>query len=292
MFWFIPGGTTIHDRDTETLRLLDEDKLIHVERDHAISAKDRTVTLSNGTTIASDAIVFCTGWDLGTTDLFTPSLAHELGIPSDPATQDIDDQKYWAKLDEEASNRVLSLYPMLQEQPQGIQNNRPSITPFRLFRSIVPPKLAAEGDRSIMFIGNAITGRAHTNAEISSMWGIAYLENLLPIPITNTLSNKMEMDSDIAHVESFRKNRYLGWYATRTSVFETGEYLDQMLHDLGLRSDRKRMKIAASGKLGWGVKAWFKEWFDGYFADDYRGIVDEFLQSLRIRENGVALEGK
>ncbi|RDW64067.1 hypothetical protein BP5796_10569 [Coleophoma crateriformis] len=94
-FWLVPAGTTLHDRDFETLRLIDEEKLIHVKRNHIESAQGRSVTLDSGEVLASDAIIYCTGWQSTTSDLFTPELAHELGLPIDPVEKPVSSQKHW-----------------------------------------------------------------------------------------------------------------------------------------------------------------------------------------------------
>lgn len=110
--------------------------------------------------------------------------------------------------------------------------------------------------------------------------GVAYLEGLLPASTQATLSNKDEMDQDIAHVEAYRRKRYLNAYKYRLSIFETEEFHDQLLRELGVRSDRKRMKIPSGWRDLFGLRSACAELFEGYFARDYEGIVDEFLATL------------
>jgi hypothetical protein len=154
MFWFVPGGTIAHDRDLQTLRLVDEEKLIHVNRAHMISAKGRSVTLSTGETVLADAIVFCTGWQLSAPPLFSSSLCYELGLPTDPTVIPDDEKKHWSALDTVAENNIDQLYPILKNPPR-LHMPTDTASPFRLFRSLIPSKLAARGDNSIVFLGNS-----------------------------------------------------------------------------------------------------------------------------------------
>ena len=40
-----------------------------------------------------------------------------------------------------------------------------------------------------------------------------------------------------------------------------------------------------SGWRGWfGLKTWYREWFEGYFASDYTGIVQEFMAEVGERK--------
>jgi hypothetical protein len=46
-----------------------------------------------------------------------------------------------------------------------------------------------------------------------------------------------------------------------------------------------------TGWRGWfGLNAWYAEWFEGYFASDYKGIVQEFMATVderRGKTNGL-----
>ena len=91
------------------------------------------------------------------------------------------------------------------------------------------------------------------------------------------------MNKDIAHVDAYRRNRYLNFAPYRLSISETPEFDDQLMKDLGLRADRKRMRTPGSWRGWFGLKAWYREWFEGYFASDYEGIVQEFMAGVEER---------
>ena len=284
MFWFVPGGTVTHDRDLKTLDIVDEGKLVHVNRAHITSIESRSVILSTGDTIPTDALVFCTGWELSFPSFFSQSLSEELGLPVDPNMLSIPEKQYWEDLDTAAKKEIDDLYPVLKNPPKNINIPKSTATPFRLFRSMVPPKLACRGDDSILILGNYANGRVQVTAELASLWSVAYLEGLLPEKTKAVLADRKAMDKDIAHIDAYRRKRYLNWFPYRLSIFETPEYDDQMLTDLGLRTDRKRMNMPGGLKGWFGLKAWMAEWFESYLASDYKGIVQEFLESVERRK--------
>lgn len=290
LFWFVPGGTVTHPRDLETLKLIDEHNLVHVNRAQPVSAKGRSLTLDTGETVTTDAIVWCTGWQISNYTLCKPTLANELGLPILNKSLPEKDKQYWEALDTEAENRILGLNPILKYPPTNIKLNKLPVTSFRLFRFLVSPKLAARGDNSLVIIGNYANGRVQTTAEIVSLWAVAYLEDLFP-PATNALLHNLEeMNKDIAHVDAYRRKRFLNFMPYRLAIFEAPEFDDQLMKDLGLRADRKRMRMP-TGWRGWfGLNAWYAEWFEGYFASDYKGIVQEFMATVderRGKTNGL-----
>lgn len=216
--------------------------------------------------------------------LCKPTLANELGLPILHQNLPKEDAKYWDALDIEAENHILDLNPRLKNPPTNIKLNKLPVTSFRLFRFLVPPKLAAKGDNSLVVVGNYANGRVQVTAEIVSLWCVAYLENLFPPATKVLLSNLEEMNKDIAHVDAYRRKRFLNFMPYRLAIFEAPEFDDQLMGDLGLRADRKRMRLP-TGWRGWfGLKAWFKEWFEPYFAADYKGIVQEFMAGVDERK--------
>ncbi|KAH6711276.1 hypothetical protein BKA61DRAFT_88352 [Leptodontidium sp. MPI-SDFR-AT-0119] len=280
LFWFVPGGTMLHGRDLETFKLVDEGHLVNVTRENMISAVGKSITLSNGDKLSTDAIIYCTGWELAFPPLFSPDLANELGIPVDPSILSPKQKAYWKTLDALAEARIDNDNPLLKNPPRNIHIPKSAKTPFRLFRSIVPPTLAARGDNSLVILGNYAGGRVQQTSEINCLWAIAYLEDLMPPAAKAILANEELMNKDIAHLEAFRRKRYLNSYPYRLAIFEAPEYEDLVLTELGLRSDRKRMRVPGGWRGWFGWKAWVEEWFGCYLAGDYEGIVREFLESV------------
>ena len=169
-----------------------------------ISAKGRSVTLYTGETVFTDAIVFCTGWQLSAPPLFSPSLCHELGLPTDPTAIPDDEKKHWSALDTAAENNIDQLYPILKNPPK-LHMPTDTASPFPLFCSLIPSKVAARSDNSILFLGKYANGRVQLSAEIYSLWDIVYLEVLLPDSTKATLADATAMEKDIAHIEAYRR---------------------------------------------------------------------------------------
>lgn len=193
------------------------------------------------------------------------------------------EKDYWKELDSSEESKLLKRYPRLQSPPI-VRKQAESLSSFRLFRSLVPPKLAVQGDNSLVFLGSYATGKLQTTAEICSLWAVAYLEGLLPESTNARLANKPEMDRDIALNQVYRARRFLeGYSGVRLTLFETAEFHDMYLQDVGVRPDRKAMKLP-TGLKGWfGYKGWRAEWFEPYAVEDYAGIVDEFLEFVKAR---------
>lgn len=283
VFWFVPGGTMVHNRDAETIRLIDEEKLVHINRTELVSAQGCSVTLSTGKTIPCDAIVFCTGWEAAFPPMFAPPLANELGLPVDFSIQSSKEREHWQSLDSAAESRLLDRYPILKNPPKDVHIPTLSMTTFRLYRGMIPSKLAAKGDNSIIILGNLANGRVQLTSELSALWAIAYLENLMPPSTQVTLSDEEEMNRDIAHLDVFRRKRYLNGFPFRVSVADAPEYDDALMRDLELRPDRKRMRMPGGWRVWFGLKSWWTEWFESYFAGDYAGFVEEFLDGVEER---------
>jgi len=93
------------------------------------------------------------------------------------------------------------------------------------------------------------------------------------------LPSKPEMDEDIALMTVFMKRRYPNGKNVPTALIEIQDFVDVLMRDLGLRSDRKRMRAEGEGRGIFG--AWREEWFVPYLPRDYKGVVEEFLCSRR-----------
>ena len=283
MFWFIPGGTITHQSDLETLRLVDEENLIHIDRAHLVSASGNSITTNTGVTMRTDAIIWCTGWELSNYTLFSPDLANDIGLPVKYDKLPLKEKQYWDALDTEAADRLLQSYRILRNPPIA-KREFDSVSPFRLFRFIIPPKLAARGDNSLVVLGNYANGQVQLTSELVSLLAVAYLEDILPASTKSAFQDIETMNKDIALVDAFRRKRYLGWTPYRNSTFESPEYDDQIMRDLGLRADRKRLGTPAGWRGLFGLKAWYREWFEPYFASDYKGFIQEFLAGVEERK--------
>ncbi len=97
------------------------------------------------------------------------------------------------------------------------------------------------------------------------------------------------MNKEVAFANAFMKRRYPGRRNIPVALREVKDWIDMLMRDMGLRSDRNRMAWERSeGRgFGWfGLKGWWKEWFVPHTPAVYRGVVQEFLKGARQREEG------
>jgi dimethylaniline monooxygenase (N-oxide forming) len=254
-----------------------------VARTTITSVKSHSLVLSNQPPLDVDAIIFATGWEAPTERLFTLSLKTQLGLPVPWSTLPESVEEYWKSLDASSDREILDIYPIFANPPYKYPQRDTLDTPFRLFRAIVPPKLAAEKDRSIVFLGQLANVQHTSVAEISSLWSVAYLENLLPaLPI---MSSEETMNREVARVNAFMKRRYPGRKNRPLALLEVRDWMDVLLRDLGLRTDRIKLAVEMEGGWGWwGLKGWWRELFEPYGPVVYKGIVEEFLEGVQGRE--------
>ncbi|KAF7867141.1 uncharacterized protein EAF02_009927 [Botrytis sinoallii] len=137
LFWstsapsFLQEGSTLFEK-------LNEGILIDVQRTHISKVNSNSVTLDNGTHLATDAIIFATGWNLTFSKFFTPETRLELDLPipfgSEPPTL----KEYWKELDLEADQWVHKTFPFLSNPPKTYETP-PDHTPYHLYRQSIPP---------------------------------------------------------------------------------------------------------------------------------------------------------
>ncbi|TVY24203.1 FAD-dependent monooxygenase [Lachnellula hyalina] len=259
--FFTASLSGLHDEKIKVfLKELHEEKLIKVHRATITSMSGNQVTLSNGEILPSDAAVFATGWDYRT-KIFDPADALSVGSTAPLQDEDEKTREYWETLHQKADREVTELLPVLAHPPPHYE--RPvTYTPYRLYRHIVPSQLAADNDRSLVFLGLVTSVQTSIHAEISALWGISWMEGLLDLP------NKAEMDYEIAKVNAWSARRYLSRGRTRqVASAEIQEVCDLLMEDMGLRVKRK--------------SNWFSDAFYPYTAQDYKGIVQDFLAKSR-----------
>jgi dimethylaniline monooxygenase (N-oxide forming) len=263
-------------------------KLIHVHRASVSALAQHDAELSDGQILPCDAAVFATGWKMNQTSVFDGSTTQDIGFPLPLEQEPPDQAKQWDVMDRKSNLQIKALFPMLAHPPSEVveydeKHSHPATTtPFRLFRSIVPPKLAARGDRSLIVLGTVINTRVPILAEVSSLWGIAYLENLPFSPTTSRLLSDLHgMEENISLLESWSLLRFRDESAVHLDGAEfIQDIIDILMKDLGLRSDRKRLEAERKGiwrLFGWG--AWVREWFSSYRGSDYRGLVEEYKRT-------------
>ncbi len=232
---------------------------VHVYRqsiDH-VSANSVVLSPKNGSddkplTIPADVLVYCTGWS-AISSLFTTEEASQLGLPVPMAEADPKLQAKWKALEDSADPKVLAKFPYIGHPP-AYRRNEPTYTPVRLFKAIAPPANALH--HSIVFLGKMVVGNNFRTAEAQALWTVAYLNGEIDAE-TST------MEEDVAMTVAWNRRRYLNkgqlgsWF-----YFDVVAYADMLLEELGLSSHRQ--------------KGWFGNLLNPCFADDLKGLVDEY----------------
>ena len=253
---------------------------------------DHAVHLADGTHLPSDAFIASTGWLFGPAINFKDVFQHsDLGIPS---TQYTEEQKtFWSKLDQRADAYIFSTFPQLKteqyppranedllENPldeldasEGLKT-RQEYSPWRLYRSLIPPGLAAKGDRSLAFAGFSASVSGHIRNEIAGLWIYAWMNDKLTLdPCHEHQAGKLDIFWDTALFMRWCFRRYPFSFGRRFPdwVFDAVPFNDVMLKDLGLNGVRKGRK----GDSWW--KNFYREATEPYTMADYRGITAEWL---------------
>jgi hypothetical protein len=248
--------------------------------------KGRTLQLSNQSPLKVDAVVFAIGWESPINRMFTTELKAELGLPVPWDRLSTSEAKYWKNLDALADKEILDLYPIFANPPCKYIERDAGYAPFRLFRGLVPPTMAV-AHRNIVFLGRLGNVQQTSLAEINALWSVAYVEGLLPLE--KLVKDEDAMKREVALVSAFMKRRYPGRRNIPIALLEVRDWMDVMLRDLGLRTDRNRLawERSANKGFGWfGLKGWVVEWFKPYEPVVYKGILGEFLERLNQQDDG------
>ncbi|CAD6439329.1 eb532daf-0e22-4794-a0d5-e2ca1bd9cbb7 [Sclerotinia trifoliorum] len=279
LFWSTSAPSFLQE-DSTLFEKLNAGILIDVQRTHITKIHSNSVSLDNGTHLATDALVFATGWNLTYSKFFSPEARLELDLPIPFGEEPPSLKAYWKALDTEADQWVHKTFPFLSNPPKT-NENPPENTPYHLYRQSIPPTLATRNDRSIAFLGVLASPQIPTYAELSALWSIAYLENMHSFEVDKVFSDKLTMDLATARTNAFMKWRYRRAGIIEPNVgAEVQDLCDLLCAELGVEGKRKEMVG------GW--KASWNEWFSPYRSVDYKGIVGEFLEVVRKREEAKA----
>lgn len=257
--FFIASSLSILNYETDFFDLVRRGKIkVHVADIKSLSGDK--VCLSNGEHISTDVLLCATGWRHHPPIKFLPEgNDEELGLPyySDESDKEVI----------KADSEILSRFPRLKDQPApnpkakvqlAAPSNSPAAVkpnqPYRLYRFMVPPSTIH--DRNIGFAGALMTISTALIAQTQALWLSAYFDG------------KIQLDEDVNY-EAILHSQYGKWRypAGRGAhfpdfVFDAIPYLDLLLSQLGLRSHRKKGKLA--------------EVFEPYGPQDYPGLNDEW----------------
>lgn len=252
------------------------------------------VHLATGTVLSDTSALICsTGWKATPNIQFLPAgIDRELGFPWSEDPLD-------ATLVQRADEEILRRFPRLRDQPTPNAQYRPlsddapatATHPFRLARFMVPLSMIHE--RSIAFMGVTMTINTALLAQTQALWIAAYFNGKLDLKPTarypsglaedltieklgNNTNNDLDLTWETALHSEFGKYRYPGGFGRRNPdfVFDALPYVDLLLRDLGLETNRKGGVLA--------------QCFAAYGMEDYRGLVDEWKGAVGWQETGIA----
>ncbi|KAK6352253.1 hypothetical protein TWF730_009084 [Orbilia blumenaviensis] len=226
------------------------------------------IHFSNGGSVQTDALVWCSGWKWTSPIHFPDELNFELGLP----TKIIDSKRIldWKSQCIHADRRILNTFPYLRSAPVGPRRSRSNefgadedgelYTPWCLYRGIAPPNQADQKvTKDIAFLGRCSTIPTVALAEIQALWAIAFLHDKLTLPQTINPSREEA-------IIWMRWNRLRYPFSHGSKYMDTSfdiiPYFDTLLSDMGLNCQRKGN--------------WWKELWEPYGVADYRDIVAEF----------------
>ncbi|KAG9746101.1 dimethylaniline monooxygenase (N-oxide forming), partial [Aureobasidium melanogenum] len=258
---WIGSGLGILNFDGDFLGLVRQGKVkVHIA--DVVKLGENTVSLSDGTNLKTDALVCATGWKARPPITFLPQgLDAELGLPGN-STATPSSSNDFATADAE----ILSRFPQLRDQPStpipgGDTTADATTLPFTLYRFMAPSSTPFN-QPSIAFAGMITTISTSLCASLQALWITAYLSSSL-----TRVPSSPESASQSAILHSrFGRWRYPCGYGGRFPdfVFDAVPYLDMLCKDLGLQNRRK-------GTL-------WKEVFEAYGPEDYKGIVEEWME--------------
>ena len=259
--FFIGSGLGILNYETNFFDLVRDGKIkVHIADIDTLAG--RTVCLSSGEKITTDALVCATGWRHHPAIKFLPDgIDEDLGLPHFSQ----EPNKKIVQADEE----VLTRFPRLKAQPTPNSKAKPMTPlpstspaaimpnqPYRLYRFMVPPALM--DDRSIGFAGALMCISTPLIAQTQALWLSAYFDG------------KIRPEHDVVYEtvlhSQWAKWRYPAGHGARFPdfVFDGLPYIDLMLSELNLKTHRKHGRMA--------------EWLEPYGPEDYKGLVEEWRE--------------
>lgn len=170
--------------------------------------KEKTVYLKSEATTTADCIIMCTGWGdhLG---IFDAEHKAKIGIPVQNS-RDLSEQKVersdlidWPRYDEAADKAVDAKLPSVARPPKHPELLDPRLQKkWRLWKRVVPVELAAQGDRSLVLLGQMTTAYTPVMAEVQAFWAVVYLLGDLEVPDVSTMA------TEVAEFNAYTRKRY------------------------------------------------------------------------------------
>lgn len=246
-FW-TGSALSIHNYDTSFIDLVKDGKIrVHIADVDYLSPQK--VHLTNGEVLDSDVIIASTGWLKEPSVKFLDFDEANIGLKQSPKEQ--------AQLKAQADHDILTMYPKLKDQPE-IKAAPKGTEPYRLYRFMVPP--AFINKRNIAFAGMISTVSTSIGATVQALWISAYLDGKLD----RVATTDEEVAKEVMLHTQWGKWRYPCGYGANLPdiVFDCVPYNDLLLHDLGMRTQRKNGLFANT--------------FSVYGPEDYRNLIEEW----------------
>jgi dimethylaniline monooxygenase (N-oxide forming) len=320
-YFFNINVISLIPHDSKFLQALhrDDDSILKVHRASPMRLEGKQMVLlsPDGTTtrIPCDAVIWSTGW-LPALDFFSEADRKSMGLPivlpQDTAkgSQESENMKLANPLpaaaympESEAARKseeeILRLFPALRAPAKNSYS--PPYTAYRLYRHGIPVSALPDSsdpedqyDRSVSFPGMISNSQTAICSEITALYCVAYMEDL--IPHSSLPKSRAEAEADVELKLAFARRRY-GVRGGRDPevVLEVQSFLDQICRDLGVGIWRKRKRLglddgqegAARNKgvgLWASLKGWYTEFCTPYFATDYNEVTEEFLERNNLKE--------
>lgn len=184
------------------------------------------VHLADGTDIAVDGIVYCTGWK-AETPYIEAQMACFLGIAAPLSAVNSNDSAKWQMLEDKADREVIRRFPVLRDVPPCYKYEQ-TMAPFRLYNAMLPIR-----DHSIVFLGKMSLANGTYNAEVQALFAVAVFDKNIQLP------SEEKMEEEVALVRAWQRRRYPGkggmgnWF-----YFDILPYTDTILGQLGVSGHR------------------------------------------------------
>ncbi|KAI0160602.1 hypothetical protein GGR57DRAFT_388184 [Xylariaceae sp. FL1272] len=275
---YVGASFSILNYEKNFFDLVKSDKnLIDIHVGEISHLSPRGVHLDDGTSLECDAFVLNTGWNHVPSIKFLPEgIENELGIPHAPHTGDnlvspgpVCD----TSLVKQCDNEILQQFPILKKPPVWNKSFRPvadRLTPYMLYRFLVPASPRFLRTRDIAFIGLQSNLSTVLTAHITALWISAYFSGKLatdPSAAAGNPEGLEQLQKETMLHNRFGKWRYPADWGNRAPnfIFDALPYLDLLQHDLGMNPHRKEGRWA--------------EMTEPYGPEDYRNITQEWLES-------------
>jgi hypothetical protein len=238
-------------------------KKVTVVREDILQMCDNGMVLMDDTVVEADTVICATGWKIER-PYYEKATAATLGLPVDVDSVDCNLEAHWNELLDGVVRDVHHALPILDSKWANTSTdstrNRTDLTPFRLWKSIVPLH-----DQSIIFVGKLMLGNHFRNAEVQALFACAVLSGILELPPLDV------REHDVARTIAWCRKRYpygkgklAHWF-----YWDMVPYTDMLLAELGLHSHRKA-----------GI---WNDLFRPCFATDLTGLIDELKTQLNER---------